>query len=64
MNFETVSQKHMNELELLVRELLAVMRKAKIQNEPLEESLHLFEQELEDARRLRFDAANPEYHTY
>ena len=64
MNFENVPQKHMNELELLVRELLAVMRKAKLQNEPLENSLRLFEQELEEARRKRFDTANSEYHTY
>ena len=64
MNFENVTQKQMNELELLVRDLLAAMRKAKLQNEPLEESLRLFEQELEDVRRKRFDKANPEYHTY
>ena len=64
MNFENVPQKHMNEMELLVRELLAVMRKAKLQNEPLENSLRLFEQELEEARRKRFDTANSEYHTY
>lgn len=64
MNFENVPQKHMSEMELLVRELLAVMRKAKLQNEPLENSLRLFEQELEDARRKRFDTANSEYHTY
>jgi Zn-dependent M16 (insulinase) family peptidase len=64
MNFENVPQKHMNELELLVRELLAVMRKAKLQNESLEQALRQFEQELEDARRKRFDAVNSEYHTY
>jgi hypothetical protein len=64
MNFEHVSRKHMNELELRVRELLTVMRKAKVQNEPLEESLRLFEQELEEARRKRFDSTNTEYHTY
>lgn len=54
----------MNELEVLVRELRAVMRKAKLENESLEEALRLFEQELEEARRERFDAANTEYHTY
>ena len=64
MNFENIPQKHMNELELLVRELLAVMRKAKLQNESLEQALRQFEQELEDARRKRFDTANPEYHTF
>ena len=64
MNFDNVPQKHMGELELLVRELLAVMRKARIQNEPLEESLRLFQNDLEDARRKRFDEANSEYQSY
>jgi hypothetical protein len=64
MNFENVPQKHMSEMELLTRKLLAVMRKAKLQNESLEEALRLFEQELEDARRKRFDTANSEYRTY
>jgi hypothetical protein len=54
MNFENVSRKHMNKLEFLVRELLTEMRKAKIQNDSLEESLRLFERELEEARRERF----------
>ena len=54
MNFENVTRKHMNELELLVTELLTVMRKAKLQNDSLEESLRLFERELEQARRERF----------
>lgn len=64
MNLENIPQKHMNELELLVRELLAVMRKAKIQDDPLVESLRSLEQELGEARRARFDKANSEYHTY
>lgn len=64
MNLEDVSPKHMNELEHQIRELLAVMRKAKLQNEPLAETLRNLEMELGKARRERFDAANPEYHTY
>jgi len=64
MNLETVTNKQLNELELCVRELLATIRKAKIQNEPLVELLKLFEQELGEVRRDRFDATNTEYHTY
>jgi hypothetical protein len=64
MNFENVTRKHMNELELLVTELLTVMRKAKLQNDSLEESLRLFEQKLEEARREKFDAFNSEFNTY
>jgi len=64
MNLETISRKQLNELEHCVRELLITMRKAKLQNDPLVESLKLLEHELGEARRERFDAANPEYHTY
>ncbi|MEQ8673615.1 MAG: hypothetical protein RLP44_29435 [Aggregatilineales bacterium] len=40
------------------------MRKAKIQTDPLVESLKALEQELGKARRDQFDATNSEYHTY
>ncbi len=64
MNLDTVSSKHLNELEGLVRELQLVMRKASLHNEPLAKSLHEFELELGQVRRARFDAANPEYIGY
>jgi hypothetical protein len=64
MDLETVSQKQANELEHLVKELLIAMRKARLQREPLAENLRLFEQELGDIRRKRFDEANPEYLIY
>jgi hypothetical protein len=59
MDLEPVSQKQVNELERLVKELLVAMRKARLQSEPLAENLRLFEQELGDLRRKRFDEANP-----
>ena len=64
MNLETIPRKQLNDLEYCVRELLATMRKAKLWNDPLAESLKLFEQELGEVRRERFDAANSEYHAY
>ncbi|MBZ0304084.1 MAG: hypothetical protein K8J31_30385 [Anaerolineae bacterium] len=64
MNLESISRKQLNELEHCVRELLVTMRKAKLQNDPLAESLQALEQQLGEARRERFDEANPEYHTY
>jgi hypothetical protein len=64
MDLETVSQKHVNELEQLVKELLITMRKARLHTEPLAENLRLFEQQLGDIRRKRFDEANPEYLVY
>ena len=64
MNLETLSQKQLNELEYCVRELLGTMRKAGLRNGPLVESLKLLEQELGEARRERFDKANPEFQTY
>jgi hypothetical protein len=64
MDLDTISAKHLNELEHSLRELLLVMRKAHLQNEPLAKSLHEFEFELGQIRRRRFDAANPEYTGY
>ncbi|RMF81085.1 MAG: hypothetical protein D6737_06100 [Chloroflexi bacterium] len=64
MDFEPVSQKELNNIEYHVRELLAAMRKAKLQNSPLGQSLRAFEQELGKVRRERFDAVNSEYNGY
>ena len=64
MNLETISRKQLNELESRVRELLVTMRKAKLQYDPVAESLKSFEQELGNARRERFDAENLEYGTF
>ncbi len=64
MNLETLSQKHLNELEHRVSELLATLRKAKIHDDPLVESLKLLEQEIGQLRRERFDSKNSQYHTY
>lgn len=61
MNLETVSSKHINELEILVKELLAAMRKANLEKDSLGENLRQFNQELEDTRRQRFDNQHPEY---
>lgn len=64
MNVEAVSQKQLNELERLTRELLEAMRKAKLQNEPITESLRTLERELGELRRTRFDASYPQYQGY
>ena len=64
MNLENLTRKQLNELEHCVRELLLTMRKAKLQTDPLVESLKALEQELGKARRDQFDSKNSEYHTY
>jgi hypothetical protein len=51
-------------MEHLLRELLVVMRKANLHNEPLAKDLAALEVELAEVRRARFDAANPEYTGY
>jgi len=61
MKLETVSQQHLNELELKLKDLLAVMRKAKLFDDPLVEELRALELEVAELRRQRFDVANPEY---
>ena len=64
MQLETVSSKHINELEKLVMELQQVIRKAGLQNESVTKALHDFEDELGKVRRARFDAVNSEYSDY
>jgi hypothetical protein len=64
MDFNSVGQKDLNELERLARELLLALRKAKLHNEPLGEALRAFEIEVGEVRRTRFDESNPEYHSY
>ncbi len=64
MNLETVSSKHINDLEQLVIELQQVMRKAGLQDESVAKVLHDFEDDLGKARRARFDATDTEYAGY
>jgi len=64
MQLDSVSSKHLNELEQSVRDLQLLMRKANLQNEPIAKAIYEFEVELGQARRARFDAANPEYSGY
>ena len=64
MDLESISPKHLSEIERLTRELLVVMRKANLQNEPIAKSLYTLEVEIGEVRRARFDAANPEYTGY
>lgn len=64
MNLENVPQKNLNELERLAREMQLLLRKSKLNNEPLAKLLSEFEAELSQLRRERFDAANPKYHSY
>jgi hypothetical protein len=64
MNLESLSIKQVTEIERLTKELLLAMRKAKLQDTPVTEALRVMEQELGEIRRTRFDAANPEYHSY
>lgn len=64
MNLDTLTDKHLHELERLAKELLDVMRKAKLKDEPLAEQLHQLEIQAGNLRRERFDANNPEYRGY
>lgn len=64
MNLETVSDKHLHELERLAGELLAVIRQAKLQDAPEAETVRLLIQQAGEVRRARFDTANREYLGY
>ena len=64
MNLEAVPDKQLHEMERLAKELVEVMRKAKLRDEPLAEALHQLEIQAGNLRRARFDAANPDYRGY
>lgn len=64
MDLESVSQKHLNELEVRVTELLLLLKKAKIQDENIIAALRQLETELGQARRDRFDGVTKEYSGY
>jgi hypothetical protein len=64
MDLDTISDKHLQDMERLAGELLALMRQAKLKDTPLSEALHSLELEAAKVRRERFDASNPEYHGY
>ncbi|MCA9906753.1 MAG: hypothetical protein KJ065_21210 [Anaerolineae bacterium] len=64
MNLETVSDKHLHELERLAGELLAVIRQAKLLDEPVTEAIRMLQHQAGEVRRSRFDAANRDYLGY
>ena len=64
MNLETVSDKHIQELEQLTKEILATLKKAKLLDHPITELLRSLEANAEQTRRTRYDAVNPEFQGY
>jgi hypothetical protein len=64
MELDNLSDKHLQEMERLARELLTIMRHAKLKETSLAEALHALELEAAKERRERFDASHPEYHGY
>jgi hypothetical protein len=64
MNLEPLTNKQLADLERLATELQAAIRKAKLHEEPLYDSLQQLKDEAGRIRRERFDAANSEYHGY
>jgi len=61
MNLDSVSDKHLGELERLSGELLAVLRRAQLSDTPLAMMLSTLESESGELRRARFDAGDSEY---
>jgi antitoxin component of MazEF toxin-antitoxin module len=64
MDLDLIPQKQLNELEVQIRSLLVLLRKAKLQNEPVTELLQQLELTLSENRHQRFDSANSEYRGY
>ncbi len=64
MNLDTISDKHLHEIERLTTELLETIRKAKVVEPPLIEMLRALKAQAEHLRRERYDAVNPEFRGY
>lgn len=61
MDMEQISDKHLHDMERISRELIDVLRRAKLQDTPLMEMLLDLERDAGKLRRERFDADNTEY---
>ena len=64
MNLETVSYKHLHELQRLPGELLVVIRQAILLDELITEAIRMLQHQAGEVRRSRFDAANRDYLGY
>ena len=64
MDLDSISDKHLQDIERLVGELLAVMRQAKLLNEPIADSLNQLRTQAGEVRRKRFDLGDREYKNY
>jgi DNA gyrase/topoisomerase IV subunit A len=58
MNLDSLSDKNLQEVERLAKELLMVLRKSKLMDEPIYAELQALEQEAGSLRRSRFDATD------
>jgi hypothetical protein len=58
LNLEALTAKQLNDLELRLRDLLEVLRKAKLHNTSVMDSLRQLEDTLSETRRRRFDMAD------
>lgn len=64
VRFERLSDQHLQQLERLSGELVAVLRQAKLRHEPVTAEIQRFQRELGDARRERYDRTTTPYDGY
>jgi hypothetical protein len=64
MELDSVSEKHRNELEQQITQMLKLMRTIKIHESPIYADLQALEQELGEARRKHFDKGDAEFGNY
>ena len=61
MNFESIPNKQLNQIEQLSKELLAILMKAKLGDEAVCKALAALAQEATAERQARFDAVDTDY---
>lgn len=64
MELDSVSEKHRNELEQQIKQMLKLMRTAKMHDRPIYVALQELELELGEMRRTRFDQSDSEFGNY
>ena len=64
MNLQAVQNKHLNQIEQLAKELLDVLTKAKMSDEPICAELRALAAEASTERQARFDEADTRFQGY
>jgi hypothetical protein len=58
LNFEGINSNHLGQIEQLSKQLIEILKRAKLGDEPICKALEMLEEQTEIERRKRFDDAD------